>query len=56
LVCLMVLSFFLGSIVGYCVGLDTAIGNIRRECISRGVARFHPVTGQWEWTVPEVKK
>lgn len=23
----------------------------RTDAISRGVARYHPVTGEWEWTV-----
>ena len=25
------------------------------DCIKHNVARYHPQTGKWEWTVEEVK-
>jgi hypothetical protein len=31
-------------------------GTLRGEAVRRGVARYHPQTGQWEWTVPEVNE
>lgn len=42
--------------VGFFFGLFVAVMSDlrwRNDCIKRNVARYHPQTGKWEWTVEE---
>ena len=42
-------------IPGFCIAVAMSEGtDLRKEAIQRGVARYHPITGAWEWTVPVV--
>lgn len=42
---------FVAFIGGAGVGFRWAEMNLQAEAIKRGVARFNPETGAWEWTV-----
>lgn len=48
--------------IGFCFGIMLVAASssllpdpgelIKKEAIQRGVARYHPQTGKWEWTAP----
>lgn len=46
-------AFVVTVLIGFTGNLS---GTLRGEAVRRGVARYHPQTGQWEWTVPEVNE
>lgn len=51
-------TFLFGMFVGsLLVGMLACLASSnlwRAEAIERGVARYHPTTGQWEWTVKRI--
>jgi hypothetical protein len=53
-------AFFIGMILGAflsgCAVHKLTTDAYQKESIERGIARFHPETGAWEWTVEPVKK
>lgn len=42
-------------LVGVIYGCFISIKYWRIDCIKRNVARYHPQTGKWEWTIEEIK-
>lgn len=48
-------GFVVGIIISFMIVFTTTNELWRSSAIERGVARYHPVTGQWEWTVPKVE-
>lgn len=42
-------------LVGMIYGCFISGSYWRNDCIKHNVARYHPQTGKWEWTVEEVK-
>ena len=55
----VLLGFALGSLLAVILGSVITEGRFKREAVERGVARYHPVTGEWEWSVgktPELVK
>lgn len=50
-----ILGFILGIILSACLSTSFCCSIWRSSAIERGVARYHPVTGAWEWTVPKAE-
>lgn len=43
---------FISFGLGFLVGVNSSTeGVLRSQAVARNVARYHPVTGKWEWTV-----
>jgi len=49
-VIIVALALFVGMYVGDLAGE----GRIQRQAIERGVARYSPTTGEWEWIPHEL--
>jgi hypothetical protein len=49
----IVLTAVIGGPLGiaWCKGYVAGREEMKDEALARGVARYHPETGDWEWTV-----
>ena len=52
----VILGSFVFGCIGGCIGDKECTKAWQKAAIERGVGRFHPDTGIWEWTVEPVKK
>lgn len=51
----MAFCFLFGLVVGIALEMQRQHSYWIDECINRNVARYHPQTGKWEWTVEKQK-